>query len=81
MIVKVRSKDGPNLLIPIPTGLFCNRLTAGIAAKVMAQNGWNATPEQMAKLFRVIRECKRRFPGWVITEVESADGDYVYVKL
>ena len=81
MIVKVRSKDGPNLLIPIPTGLFCNRLTAGIAAKAMAQNGWNATPEQMAKLFRVIRECKRRFPGWVITEVESADGDYVYVKL
>lgn len=81
MIVKFRSKDGPNLLIPIPTGLFCNRLTAGIAAKAMAQNGWNATPEQMAKLFRVIRECKRRFPGWVITEVESADGDYVYVKL
>ena len=81
MIVKVRSKDGPNLLIPIPTGLFCNRLTAGIAAKAMAQNGWNATPEQMAKLFRVIRECKRRFPGWVITEVESTDGDYVYVKL
>lgn len=81
MIVKVRSKDGPNLLIPIPTGLFCNRLTAGIAAKAMAQNGWNATPEQMVKLFRIIRECKRRFPGWVITEVESADGDYVYVKL
>ena len=81
MIVKVQSKDGPNLLIPIPTGLFCNRLTAGIAARAAAQGGVTATPEQMAKLFRIIRECKRRFPGWVITEIESADGDYVYVKL
>ena len=81
MLVKVRSKDGPNLTIPLPTGLFCNRLTAGIAAKAMAQNGWNATPEQMARFFRCLRDCKRRFPDWVITEVESADGDYIYVKL
>ena len=80
MIVKVRSKDGPNLLIPIPTGLFCNRLTAGIAAKAMAQNGWNATPEQMAKLFRVIRECKRRHPDWVLAEVQSSNGDSGYVN-
>ena len=81
MIIRIKSRNGPNLFIPIPLGLVCNRFTVGIAAKVMEQNGWHATPEQMAKLFRVIRECKRRFPGWVITEVESAEGDYVYVKL
>ncbi|MBQ2920699.1 MAG: hypothetical protein IJE58_05910 [Oscillospiraceae bacterium] len=81
MLVKVRSTDGPNLTIPIPTGLFCNRLTAGIAAKAMAQNGMTITPEQLRKLFRCLRDCKRRFPDWVVTEVESADGDYVYVKL
>ena len=81
MIVKVRAKDGPNLTIPIPTALLCSRLTAGFSAKMMAQNGVHATPEQMAKLFRTLRDCKRRFPGWVLTEVQSADGDYVYVKL
>ena len=81
MIVKVRSKDGPNLLIPIPTGLFCNRLTAGIAAKVMAQNGWNATPEQMARFFRIARRYKRKHPDWVMVEVETGTGDYIYVKL
>ena len=80
MIVKIRSKDGPNLFIPIPTGLFCNRLTAGIAAKAMAQNGMTITPEQMVKLFRVIRQVKRRHPDWVLVEVTSANGDCVYVK-
>lgn len=81
MLIKVRSTDGPNLTIPIPTGLFCNRLTAGFAAKAMAQNGWNATPEQMARFFRVARQYKRKHPDWVMVEVQSSGGDYVYVKL
>ena len=81
MIIKVRSAEGPNIFIPIPTGLFCNRLTAGIAAKMMEQNGMHATPEQMVRLFRVIRECKKKHPDWVLTEVRSAEGDEVYVKI
>ena len=81
MLIKVRSTDGPNLTIPLPTGLFCNRLTAGIAAKAMAQNGWNATPEQMARFFQAAPQYKRKHPDWVMVEVQSADGDYVYVKL
>ena len=81
MLIKVRSTDGPNLTIPLPTGLFCNRLTAGFAAKAMAQNGWNATPEQMARFFQAARQYKRKHPDWVLTEVESSNGDYVYVKL
>ena len=81
MLIKVRSADGPNLTIPLPTGLFCNRFTAGLAAKAMVQNGVNATPEQMVRFFKAVRQCKRRHPDWVMVEVESADGDYVYVKL
>ena len=81
MIVKIRCTDGPKLFIPIPTGLFCNRLTAGIAAKAMEQNGWTATPSQMAKLFRCLRQTKRRHPDWILVEVQSADGDNVIVKL
>ena len=81
MLIKVRSQDGPNLTIPIPTGLFCNRLTAGIAAKAMEQNGFHATPEQMVRFFRAVRQYKRRHPDWVMVEVQSSDGDYVYVKL
>jgi hypothetical protein len=80
MIVKVRAQNGPNLTIPIPTGLFCNRLTAGFAARMMAQNGMDMNPAQMAKLFRTIRSCKRRNPGWVMVEVQSAGGDWVSVK-
>ena len=81
MIVKVCCTNGPRLFIPIPAGLFCNRLTAGLAAKAMAQNGWDATPEQMVKLFRTIRQCRQRHPGLALVEVQSAEGDYVYVKI
>ena len=81
MIIKVRSEEGPNLFIPIPTGLFCNRLTAGFAAKAMEQNGWSATPEQMALFFRAARRYKRKHPDWVMVEVQSSTGDYVYIKL
>ena len=81
MIVRIKSKDGSNLFIPFPLGLVCNRFTVGIAAKAASESGVNVTPEQMKKLFRCLRDCKHRFPGWVITEVESADGDYIYVKL
>ena len=52
MLVKVRSKDGPNL-----------------------------TPEQLARFFQAARQYKRKHPDWVMVEVQSADGDYVYVKL
>ena len=81
MIVKVRAKDGPNLTIPIPTGLLCNRLTAGFSAKMMEQNGVHATPEQMVRFFRTARQYKRKHPDWVMVEVESSTGDYVFVKL
>ena len=81
MIIKVRSEGGPNLFIPIPTGLLCNRLTAGFSAKMMEQNGMHATPEQMVRFFRAVRRYKRKHPDWVLTEVRSSNGDYVYVKL
>ena len=81
MIVKVRAKDGPNLTIPIPTSLLCSRLTAGFSAKMMAQNGVNATPEQMVRFFRAARQYKRKHPDWIMVEVETSTGDYVYVKL
>ena len=81
MIVKVRAKDGPNLTIPIPTSLLCSRLTAGFSAKMMEQNGVHATPEQMVRFFRTARQYTRKHPDWVMVEVESSTGDYVYVKL
>ena len=81
MIVKVRAKDGPTLTIPLPPALLCSRLTAGFSAKIMEQNGVHATPEQMVRFFRTARQYKRNHPDWVMVEVKSSEGDYVYVKL
>ena len=41
----------------------------------------HATPEQMVRFFRTARQYKRKHPDWVMVEVKSSEGDYVYVKL
>lgn len=81
MIIKIRSKNGPRLFIPFPTSLLCNRLVAGISAKYLAQNGTAVTPAQLSRFFRAVRRYKKEHPQWVLTEVHSAEGDEVYIKL
>lgn len=81
MRIRVKEKDGSNLFIPLPTGLICNRLTALIAARTMSGMGAGVSASQLARLFRELKRYKKKHPDWVLAEVQSADGDYVYVKL
>ena len=80
MRITVQSDD-VNLRIPIPTGLVLNDLTAGLAPKLMAQNGVTITTKQARKFIRAMKKYKRRHRDWVLVEVQSADGDYVEIKL
>ena len=80
MKITVRS-DEVNLCIPFPTGLVFNDLTAAIAPKFLEQNGITITAKQARKVIRAMRKFKRRHRDWVLVEVQSADGDYVEVKL
>lgn len=81
MQIRVKDKDGTNLFVPLPSGLVFNGLTAGIAARVASENGVNITPDQMRRLFAIIRQYKKAHPDWILVEVQSADGDEVMVKL
>lgn len=81
MEIRIRSKEGPNLWIPLPTGLIFNRLTAPIAARAMAQYGAGLSAGQLTRFFAAVKRYKRTHPDWVLAEVQSADGDYVLVKL
>lgn len=80
MRITVRS-DEHRFRIPIPTGLVFNDLTAALAPKFMEQNGITITAKQARKVIRAMRKFKRRHRDWVLVEVQSADGDYVEVKL
>lgn len=80
MKITVRS-DEVNLRIPIPTGLVFNDLTAALVPKLMAQNGMTITAKQARNFIRAMRKFKRRHRDWTLVEVQSAEGDYVEIKL
>ena len=80
MKITVRS-DEVNLRIPIPTGLVFNDLTAALVPKFMEQNGVTITAKQARKFIRAMRKFKRRHRDWTLVEVQSAEGDYVEIKL
>ena len=81
MKLVVKSKDGPNLWLPIPSGLILNRFAAGLAPQYLKEYGLNITKEQAVLFVRALNRYRRAHPEWVLVEVESADGDYVKVKL
>ncbi len=80
MRITVRSGD-TSLRIPIPTALILNNFTAGLVPQFMAQNGVTITKKQARKLVRAIRDSKRRLGNWVLVEAQTANGDYVEIKL
>ena len=80
MRITVRSGDF-KLRIPFPAGLVFNDLTAALVPKIMEQNGMTITTKQARKLIRAMKKYKRRHRDWVLVEVQSADGDYVEIKL
>ena len=81
MRIRVKEKDGSNYLIPLPTGLICNRLTALIAARAASEYGVRVSPARLVRLFTALKRYKKQHPEWVLAEVHSADGDHIYVKL
>ena len=80
MRIIVRSQ-GFKLWLPVPTGLLFSDLTAAFLPRIMAQNGVTITKEQAVTLMRGIRKCKRRHRGLTLVEAQTANGDYVEIKL
>ena len=81
MRIVVKSNEGPNLWLPIPSGLVLNRFVAGFAPKYLREYGLNITKEQAISFSNELNRYRRKHPEWVLVEVESSDGEYVKVKL
>ncbi len=81
MKIVVRASNGPNIFLPIPSGLVFNRFTAGVLIKTMKQNGLNLDKKQALAIIKAVNAYRRKHRDWVLVEVDSADGDYVKIKL
>ena len=81
MKIVVKSNDGPNLWLPIPSGLVLNRFVAGVAPQYLKEYGLDITKEQAVLFVKALNKYRRRHPQWVLVEVQSAEGEYVKIKL
>lgn len=81
MKIVVKSNEGPNIWLPIPSGLILNRFAAGFAQKYMRECGLNVTKEQAILIIRELNRYRRKHPEWVLVEVQSSTGEYVKIKL
>lgn len=81
MKIVVKSKDGPNLWLPIPTGLVLNRFAAGVVRDFMKEFGLAITKEQAIRFIKELKRYRRMHPQWVLVEAQSSDGEYIRIKL
>lgn len=49
--------------------------------KYLKEYGLNVSKAQVAAFVKELNRYRRRHPEWVLVEAETADGDYVKVKL
>lgn len=71
MRILVENMGERDIRLLFPTGLVFNPLFLPAAA---ASYGMHITPRQAMALIRAIRDCKHRYPDWVMVEAESAGG-------
>ena len=78
MKIVVKRNDEPNLWHPIPSGLVLNRFTAKFVSKHLKKYGFDITKEQAIAFIKELNRYRCKHPEWVLVEVQSSDGEYVY---
>ena len=81
MKIVVKSNEGPNIWLPIPSGLVLNRFDAGFAPKYLKGYGLDITKEQAVTIIEALNRYRRKHPEWVLVEVQTSNSEYVKVKL
>lgn len=80
--MKIRVKDKEhNIRFWFPTGLLLSRPFAAAIAKGARDKGMPLTGKQLNVLFKAIKRYRREHKDWVLAEVDSKDGDKVFIKL
>lgn len=80
MRIRVKDKEH-NIRFWFPTGLLLSRPIAAAIAKGARDKGMPLTGKRVNVLFKAIKRYRREHKDWVLAEVDSKDGDKVFIKL
>jgi hypothetical protein len=81
MRIEVKNMGDKDIHLMIPTGLLFNPVTALILPGTAKSQGVHMTARQAMAFIKILHDCKRRFPNWLMVEAEDADGGKVEIKL
>lgn len=71
--------EGRSFQIPVPRWLLSSRLMMRLVLEKCSVTG--ISPKAASRLCREIGTFAKTHPGWVLVEVESADGERVKITL
>jgi len=74
-------KDKKRIGLILPSGWVFSGFTALWLPKALETQGIRVSKKQLRDLFRVINQYRRAHKDWVLAEVDSHDGEKVFVKL
>lgn len=83
MKIQIKAQD-TDLTLRLPTGLICSRGTAWLVLRTChghAECPESLPPQALPALFAELRRIKKKYGHWDLVEVESADGEYVCIRL
>lgn len=86
MKIILRSKEGPNLTIPLPNRFLFSptllQLVNWTARKSIPEfQAPNIPPQAVKALYAEIRKIKKVHKEWYLLDLRSAEGDTVQIKL
>ena len=81
MKIIIRDPKDKNLTIRFPSFLVLNAVSAMLLAKIMRKYGANISRQQAKLFIKELNRYRRHHRNWKMVEVQSADGEYVEIKI
>ena len=79
MRILIENKNGQNLRLGFPAGLALNAGTLAVGRKYLSRYG--VSQKQAAVFLHLLNQYRRQHRDWILVEAESADGDYVQIRV
>ena len=80
MHIRVKEKN-TKFRLALPTGLVLNRFTALLSPRFLKDKGIEIDRAKAVAFVKCLNRYRRSHKDWVLVEVESADGNFVKIKL
>lgn len=81
MKIIIRTSEEPEINLSIPNWLVLNHVTTAILSSQLKKHQIEMEQNQLKLFIKEIQKYKNQYPEWTFLEAQSADGEYVEIRL